>query len=128
MTMELRDLMPKGDVKGGNPPKSPYPPMEVSEFSERTSKAYPIIISILSTGLIGMTVAWWTALSERGVTRRDMEEYVRLYSPYVIDKAGIAEHQSNQDKEIARLGANQLEVLRRLDKLESGRDGAPSKN
>lgn len=125
--MELHDLPPARDPKGGSP-KSPSP-IPVSQYESEVygggafSKFTPIIISVLCTALIGMTIAWWTALSERGVNRRDMEEYVRTYSPYVIDKGLIAEHQTTQDKEIARIGTVQSEVVKRLDKLEAERDG-----
>lgn len=66
-----------------------------------------------------MTVAWWTALQSKGVSRQDMEEYVSKYSPYNMDKKGLDEHQSNQDKEIGILAGKVEGLSSRMDKVET---------
>ena len=138
--MELHDLPPARDPKGGSP-KSPSP-IPVREYTETVesngSKLSAVIIGVLSGALLGALGMWFTALNERGVsrndmevyvnttmgtepkvTRKDMEEFVSLYSPYVKEKAGIDEHQANQDIRIGRVEGVQQDVLKRLDKLEA---------
>lgn len=52
--------------------------------------------------LTGMTIAWFTAFEGRGVTRPEMELYVRDYSPYVIDKSGIEARLRIEDIRISK--------------------------
>lgn len=53
--------------------------------------------------LAGMTIAWFTAYTRQGITRSDMESYVKDYSPYVMDKRGIEEHQRQQDERMTKI-------------------------
>ena len=68
-----------------------------------------------------MSIAWFTALMHEGVSRQEMEAYVKDYSPYVIDRGKIDEHQRVQDVEIGRINGIQQDVLKRFSKLESER-------
>lgn len=83
--------------------------------------------SPVSTGLGGLCVGllgmWFTAMSERGVSRSDMESYVKNYSPYVMERTAIMTHQTIQDRDMAKLIAQHEMMIGRLDKLEKKIDG-----
>lgn len=141
--MEIRDLSPQKDPKGGSP-RTPRP-TPVREFQEAYPPAEPPIMVSNGNGaglwkaiagvvvglLAGMTVAWFTAFHERGVTRvemeeftqkthaemeqhvkdalpkyitrQEMEEYVKTYSPWVFDKQVIVSRLAAQDQQIGEV-------------------------
>lgn len=111
--MSTIDLPPLRDPKGGSP-KTPFPPMSASQLVEQehpTIFHYPIngnggIWRAIATGLggllVGMTIAWFTALQSRGVSEREMKEYVR-------------ENQADQEKHI----------LTRVEMQDYVRDASP---
>lgn len=75
--------------------------------------------SILAGVNIGLVAAYFTALQSRGVNQKDMQEYVDKFSPYSQDKALLAEHNINQDKEIGILSGHKDRIFDRLQMIES---------
>ncbi len=123
MAQPLRDLRPQGDVKGGSP-RTPIPPLTVSEYQQ--SLLAPNghgIWRALACGLaglnVGLVVAWFTAIQNKGVTSRDLEDYVDKHSPYLADKALLAEHNRTQDESLGILRGKQERVIDRLGVLET---------
>lgn len=150
--LRVRDLEPRKDPKGGSP-KTPLPQSikkaiandDSAQIYVGTPDDHPkphgmgiagVIISILSTALLGMIVAWWTALHEQGVTRTelelyvrnntlqrtDMEYYVQHYSPYNLDKGGIEAQQATQNKSIGQLEGSMARMMERVDKIEGRKE------
>jgi hypothetical protein len=78
-----------------------------------------MVTTFACTALLGMTIAYFTALRGQGISQKDLQEYDKGYSSYVIDKPAIAEHQRIQDEAIATLRARQDQVFDRLNKLEN---------
>lgn len=130
----FRDLPPKKDPKGGSP-KTPRP-TSLSQFQYEypPTGETPILLNgngiwkAIATGLggllVGMTVAWFTALQYRGVSQRDIEEiirdsqieqekhllsrtemheYVKEYSPWSFDKQAVISRLATQDQNIGEL-------------------------
>ena len=119
----LRDLTPRGDVKGGSP-KTPFPPLSQADYQGYIMPANGHgVWKVLATGsfslLLGFVVAWWTALQGRGVSQKDMQEYVERYSPYSQQKDVIANHFTNQDTQIGVLQGKQDRNYERLNKNEN---------
>ena len=102
--IELRDLSPKSDVNGGmaNTP----PRLTLEEWRSQhpsNGSGLKILCATLATAIAGLLVAYFTALRDKGVSQDEMHAYVKEYSPYVLDKQSIAEHQSQQDRQIGTL-------------------------
>ena len=128
--MAIRDLEPRRDPKGGSP-KTPIGGIPVAEFQNYAPLPHPngtwkTIAGTMMGLLAGMTVAWFTAMSSKGVSQKDMEEYVRQsqadqdkimlnrnemhdyvekYSPWNFDKQSIINRLSSQDQNIGELRA-----------------------
>ena len=113
----LRDLEPYGDVKGGSP-RTPPGGIPVSEYQ---SYAMPVngngVWKAIATGLgglvVGLLVAWFTAFSGKGVTQKELQEYVDRWSQ--SKEAIIAAQQSNQDRDIGVLQGKQERILDRVN-------------
>ena len=120
---ELRDLVPRKDPKGGSPrtPSSGIPLRTVQQYSNGNGNGtiWKMATSILAGVNIGLVAAYFTALQSRGVNQREMQEYVDKFSPYSQDKALLAEHNSNQDKEIGILSGHKDRIFDRLQMIES---------
>jgi hypothetical protein len=116
--MELKDLPPKHDPKGGSP-KTPYP-MPVSEYYQYTNGGtiWRMATSMLAGLVIGLLVAWWTATQSKGVTEAQMERFVQDYSPYAKDKELLASHNSIQDQQIGELRGSEDKIMTRLSTLD----------
>ena len=65
-----------------------------------------------------MVVAWFTALQNKGVSQRDMQEYVDKFSPYSHDKEALTLQQSSQDQKIGELAAFKDRIFDRLTKAD----------
>jgi hypothetical protein len=124
----LRDLEPSFDVKGGSP-KTPFPGMPVSEYQAAipyvNGTIWKVATSFFASGLIGMTVAWWTAREAKGVSpkelsdvRVEMQRYTDTNSPYARDKELIALQQATQDQKIGELSGKMERVFERLGKID----------
>ena len=105
--MDLRDLPPRKDPKGGSPrtPSSGIPLRTVQQYSNGNGNGtiWKMATSILAGVNIGLVAAYFTALQSRGVSQREMQEYVDKFSPYSQDKGLLSEHNINQDKDIGIL-------------------------
>ncbi len=99
-----RDLPPRYDVKGGSP-RTPTRGIPVAEYQAQMQLP-PMngkgLWQMLTTGsaglLIGFIVAWWTALQGRGVTQKEMQDYVDRFSQ--SKDLIVAAQQSTQDVQI----------------------------
>jgi len=114
------------------PPKTPrpIPQREFAESAREFQSDFPIISSngngvwkAIATGLgglvVGLIVAWFTAIQNKGVTQSTLEDYVDKHSPYLMDKGGLSEHNQNQDRQIGILEGKQERAFDRLGALES---------
>ena len=129
----LRDLEPLRNPLGGSP-KSPPRGIPLAEFQEYpTPTPQPITITngngtiwkVTTSGLaglfIGMTVAWFTATQNKGVTQKDMQDYVDRFSPYSHDKEIIALQQASQDEKIGALNGFKDRLFDRIKTIEEDR-------
>ena len=126
--MQLRDLSPEKDPKGGSP-KTPMGGIPVRDFPQnyQMGPEYPVtngygVWRAIATGLgglvIGLTVAWFTAIQNKGVSQSVVEDYVDKHSPYLMDKAVITEHNSAQDRQIGQLEGKQERMQERIGKMD----------
>src|SRR5215472_5921463 len=92
--MELSDLTPQKDPKGGSP-KSPYPPPSASDYQAQVPIVHQngTVWKVLAAAgwgtvlpLLGM---WWTALQSKGVSYRDMQEYVAAHDTSIGREQGL---------------------------------------
>jgi len=118
----LRDLEPRFDPKGGSP-KTPIPiPIKdlqaYVETGDSSEGVWKVVACSSITALIGMTVAWFTALQSHGVSQKDMQDYVDKFSPYSHDKEVIAIQQANQDRDIGSLLGHKDRIFDRLKMIE----------
>lgn len=127
----LRDLTPIFDPKGGSP-KTPIPPFSVSELqsyapppSSNGNGVWKVIACSAITALMGMTVAYFTALRGQGVQsqdlstlRKELQEYTDTKSPYAKDKELLSNINSQQDRAIGELQGKQERVFERLKTIE----------
>lgn len=99
------------------------------------------ITSALVTLCAGLLLAYVTALRDKPITQEKfdagiaqirtemkqnetaMHDYVQKYSPYMLDKKGIEEHQITQDTNIGRMMAQYEEILQRLGRIEQRIEG-----
>jgi len=128
--MRLQDLPPRHDPKGGSPRTPPggirvgdlaqYPPDTPlpTVIHHANGTIWKVWVSILATALVGITVAYFTALRSQGVSRNELEEYVNKFSPYSHDKEVIALQQQSQDKAIGSLDGLKDRIFDRLNKVE----------
>jgi len=133
--MAFRDLPPKYDPKGGSP-KTPSGGIRVSEFPDYQPPppitingnghgVWKVIACSAITALMGMTVAFFTALRGQGASpqdlvnlRREMQTYTDTNSPYSHDKNLIALQQQSQDEKIGILTGLKDRIFDRLNKME----------
>jgi len=124
--MDLRDLTPQKDPKGGSP-RTPPGGIRVSEYAEfpaaptaavHESGVWKVIACSSISALLAMTVAWFTAMQAKGISESELKAYVKEYSPYVFDKDNLARQQAAQDTEMGRIAGRQERVLERLGKID----------
>jgi len=104
----LRDLEPRYDVKGGSP-KTPIPiPLKELQGVINAGDDDNGLWKAATTGacglVIGMTVAWWTALQAKGMTQGEKEF--------------IALQQTTQDEKIGALMGLKDRIFDRLKMIE----------
>src|SRR6476646_1142968 len=120
--MQLRDLPAKYDPKGGSPrtPTGGIPVRELQQYAVGNGNGtiWKVATSLLAGLFISMTVAYFTALQNKGITQRDMQEYVDKFSPYSHDKEVIALQQQNQDEKIGVLIGQKDRIFDRLKMIE----------
>ncbi len=117
MTIPLRDLVPYGDVKGGSP-RTPSGGVPVREYQEYVSNGNGNgVWKAIATGLgglvVGLLLAWFTAFEGKGVTSKEMQEYVEKYSPV------LPKDQALQTSNIGELRGKQERIFERLSSLEN---------
>ncbi len=124
MAPPLRDLTPRGDVKGGSPrtPSAPIPVREYQEYvATNGNEAVNKLLLASCTGLaglfIGSMLAWWTALQGKGVTQKEMQDYIIQY--FSTERRVIAEHTSQQDGYIGQLQGKQEKIVQDLAECKS---------
>jgi hypothetical protein len=112
--MENRDISPRR-------PRTPargIPVKELVQYENENGNVYKVWVSILSGLLVGMTVAWFTALQTKGVSTAEMQGYVDKYSPYSHDKELISLQQTSQDTKIGEVMGKIDRIFDRLAKME----------
>ena len=82
---------------------------------------WKVTTSGLAGLFIGMTVAWFTATQSKGVTQKDMQDYVDRFSPYSHDKELIALQQASQDEKLGSLMGLKDRIFDRLNKIEESK-------
>ena len=117
MATPLRDLAPRYDVKGGSP-RTPSGGVPVREYEQYVSNGNGNgVWKAIATGLgglvIGLLLAWFTAYSGKGVTLKEMQEYVDKYSPV------LPKDQALQTAQIGELRGKQERIADRLNSLEN---------
>jgi len=117
MATPLRDLAPRYDVKGGSP-RTPSGGVPVREYEQYVSNGNGNgVWKAIATGLgglvVGLLLAWFTAYSGKGVTLKEMQEYVDKYSPV------LPKDQALQTAQIGELRGKQERIADRLNSLEN---------
>ncbi len=128
MVEPLRDLEPRRNPKGGSPrtPTGGIPAREYQEYAQPlpTTVNGTGLWKMLTTGVsglfIGMTVAWFGALQSKGVTQKDLHDYVLEFGRAKDEVLAI--QQSNQDRQIGALTGKQDQIMERLNKAENNID------
>lgn len=119
--MDLRDLPPRRDPKGGSP-RTPTTGIPVADYQAYSTNGNGVW-KALAAGAGGLWVMSMVALlgmwAKQGVTQQQLEDYVDKHSPYLMDKVAISQHQSIQDTELGRIAGRQERVIERLGVLES---------
>ncbi len=115
-----KDLTPYGDVMGGSP-RTPLGGVPVSEYQQYVTNGNGNgVWKAIATGLgglvVGLLLAWFTAFQNKGITAKDMQEYVDKYSPV------MPRDLANQAGQIGELRAKGEESSRRLYKVENDVD------
>ncbi len=119
--MPFKDLPPKGDVRGGSP-RTPTAGIPVSEYQAYVAPTNGHgVWRALACGLAGLNIAlllaWWTAFQAKGISQKDMQEYVSSY--YTTEKRVIAEHTSRQDENIGSLMGKQEKLFEYVAEMKS---------
>jgi len=115
MATPLRDLAPRYDVKGGSPrtPSGGVPVREYEQYVSNGNGVWKAIATGLGGLVIGLLLAWFTAYSGKGVTLKEMQEYVDKYSPV------LPKDQALQTAQIGELRGKQERIADRLSSLEN---------
>ncbi len=118
----LRDLEDWRDVKGGSP-RTPPGGVRVADYQEYAGPPnmngnHIALWKMLAAGgwsvAAAMVVAYFTALQNKGVTQKEMQEYDRDYSLYAKEKDGLIQHNQNQDTTIGTLQGIQQSNIGKL--------------
>ncbi len=117
----LKDLPPRYDIKGGSP-KTPVPPFSQAEYQQYAmpqtegNGVWKLAATAAVSVLVGMTIAWWSALQSKGVSQKDMQDYVREYMREY--RESILQHATSSDTQIGTLRGTQEQMNLRLSKTE----------
>ena len=115
MATPLRDLAPRYDVKGGSPrtPSGGVPVREYEQYVSNGNGVWKAIATGLGGLVIGLLLAWFTAYSGKGVTLKEMQEYVDKYSPV------LPKDMSTMNSQLGVITGKQERIFDRLYSLES---------
>ncbi len=118
----LGDLPPLYDVKGGSP-RTPSVGIPVREYQDYVvtngNGVWKAIASGLAGMVVGLLVAWFTAIQSKGITQKELQEYEDKYSPYVQQRDTIALHNATQDAQIGQLQSAQQSNAERMNKYDT---------
>ena len=119
--MELRDLSPQKDPKGGSPrtPSVGIPVRAYQQYANGNGNGtvWKVWTSLLAGMLVSMTVAYFTALRGQGVSQKDMQEYVDR--AFAEDRKVIAIQNSNQDEKIGSLMGHKDRIFTLIEGLQT---------
>lgn len=124
MAPPLRDLTPRGDVKGGSP-RTPSAPIPVREYQEYVATngngngVWKAIACGLAGTSVGLLVAWFGQFQNKGVSMKELQEYEDKYSPYVQQRDTLALHNATQDTQIGNLQGVQQRNIERINAHEN---------
>lgn len=107
------------DVKGGSPRTPPgLPVRDYQEYaaSSNGNGVWKAVATGLGGLVAGLLVAWFTAFQGKGVSNKEMQEYIIQY--YSTERRVIAEHTSQQDGYIGILQGKQEKLFERLATFE----------
>jgi len=115
----LRDLSEHRDVKGGSP-RTPSGGVRVADYQEYSGAMngnHASFWKALATGqaglIVGLILAYFTALQSKGVTQKEMQDYDKEYSIYAQAKEGISQRNQTQDNQIGTLqGIQQTNITK----------------
>src|SRR4029077_2305586 len=121
----FRDLEPRYDPRGGSP-KTPIPiPVKNLEGYIETKNdnegVWKVIACSAITALIGMTVAYFTALRGQGVSQKDMQEYVD--KDIAHDREVIATQNQSRDEKIGSLNGHKDRIFTEIDLMKQKHTG-----
>jgi hypothetical protein len=123
MAIPLRDLTPYGDVKGGSPrtPSGGIPVQEYQQYAMGNGNGngngvWKSVACGCAGLMVGLLLAWFTALQGKGVTQKEMQEYIIAY--YATEKRVISEHTSQQDTYIGILQGKQEKIIQDLSECK----------
>ena len=123
--MDLKDLPPRKDPKGGA--KTPSGGISLREYQQQTEAPFfqesqATIWKMAASGFaslfVGMSIAWFTAMQGKGISRAEVEQYMRDSSPYARDKDTLALHNANQDEQIGKLIGGDERISIRLNTID----------
>ncbi len=104
------------DVKGGSP-RTPSVGIPVAEYQQYVNGNGSGVWRTIACGLggliVGLLLAWFTAMQNKGVTQKDMQEYVDKYSPVMPKDI------TSQAVQVSEIRANQQGIFSRLGTLEN---------
>jgi len=128
-----KDLEIRHDVKGGSP-RTPSGGVKVAEYQEYVQTTNDVgyvnkLLLAATTGLAGLfcgaMLAWWTAFQGKGISQREMQDYVTNY--YTAERRAVVEHTSVQDEKLGilsgktdKMSENQSEM--KVNQKETERD------
>ena len=119
--MGFVDLPPSKNPVGGSP-RSPSSGIPVREYQEYSNGNGNGVWKAIATGLgglvVGLLLAWFTAFQSKGVTTKELQEYVEKYSPYAQQRDVIQQHFTNQDQAIGQLQGKQERLYERMNANE----------
>lgn len=116
--MDLRDLPPKADPKGGSTrtPTGGVPLREYQEYVAANGTIWKMATSILSGLFIMSIVAYFTALQAKGVSHVEMTSYVGDF--YKDKELLIAAQNIRQDQDIGKLIGGEEHITVRLNSID----------
>lgn len=121
MASPPRDLEPRYDVKGGSPrtPSGGVPVREYQDYVVTNGYGNGVWKTLAGSagGLWIMSLlAWWTAFQSKGVTQKELQEYVDRWSQ--SKEAIVATQQANQDRDIGTLMGKGERIIDRMNVSE----------
>jgi hypothetical protein len=118
--MELKDLSPQKDPKGGSP-RTPSVAIPLKTYQQYTNgngngTIWKVATSFLGGMCVSLVVAYFTALRGQGLSQKDMQDYVdRAFSN---DRAIAAMQNATQDEKIGSLLGSRDRIFTEIEMLK----------